>query len=492
MILINLDKQSKKPLFEQIVEQLQKMIVLGDLQVGEKLPSTRKLAEALGVHRTTVYRAYEELWALGYLEATAGGYSQVRQRTQLAHKISADFKDVFEWNDHLSEAVKLLGNLRETTTVKSNETIDFRALSPDSDLLPAEDFRKCMNQVLHHEGAEILQYGSSKGYQPLREYLARQMRQHGILVEKDEIILTNGMQNGIEMVLRLLTNHGDVVVTESPTYSSAISLMKYIGLEIVGVPMGEEGMDLKELEIQLRKQRPKLIYSMPTFHNPTGISSSQSHREKLLVLCDKYRVPLVEDGFEEEMKYFGKAVLPIKSMDRKQMVIYLGTFSKVLFPGVRIGWIAASRQLSQKLPLLKQVSSLSDSPVTQAAVHHFCEQGFYELHKKRIHRAYRKRMQVALAACREFLPSDFVQFTKLEGGYLIWLTLNRPISDEKEINDLLIKNGVALTPGCRFFPVLPQQTHFRISIAHRKEDEIREGIRRIGSAFENLKSHDIN
>lgn len=492
MILINLNKQINKPLFVQIVEQLQQLITSGDLQVGEKLPSTRKLAETLGVHRTTVYRAYEELWALGYLEAITGGYSRVRQRTQLVNKAPEDSSDMFKWNDRLSESVKLLENLGETPTVQSYDVIDFRPLSPDSDLLPTEDFRKCMNQVLHEEGVGILQYGKSGGYYPLREYLARQMRQHGIRVEADEIILSNGMQNGIEMVMRLLTNPGDLVVTESPTYSSAIILMKYLGLEIICIPVNEDGMDLNALESELKRQRVKLIYSMPTFHNPTGISTSQAHRERLLKLCDKYQVPLVEDGFEEEMKYFGKAVLPVKSMDRKQMVIYLGTFSKVLFPGVRIGWIAASRQLSQRLPLLKQVSSLSDSQVTHAAVHRFCEQGLYELHKKRLHRAYRKRMQVALAACREFLPVDLVQFTKPEGGYLIWLTLNWPVSDEKKINDLLVQNGVALTPGSRFFSVLPKQVHFRISIAHRKEDEIKEGIKRIGDIFKSFKSHDIN
>ena len=221
-------------------------------------------------------------------------------------------------------------------------------------------------------------------------------------------------------------------------------------------------MDLDILEQQLKESRPRLIYSIPTFHNPTGISSSQAHRERLLKLCETYSVPLVEDGFEEEMKYFGKAVLPIKSMDKQQVVIYLGTFSKVLFPGIRVGWIVAPKNLIPRLGRIKQVSEICGSPLTQAAVYQFCKQGFYELHKKRLHRVYRKRMQIALQACREFLPTDIIQFTKPDGGYLIWLTLlNSGIEEEKLIQQLL-DDGVAVSPGSKFFPDLQNQVHFPI------------------------------
>ncbi len=492
MILIQLDKKSKLPLFEQIIEQLKEMIVSGDLRPGENLPSTRKLAGTLGLHRTTVYRAYEELWAAGYIESTTGGYSRVRQRPRLMDKPAKRSSDTFDWQGKFSEAFRSIENLPSQPPVKNNDVIDFRLLSPDSDLLPVDDFRKCINQALQTEGAKILQYGNPMGYEPLREYLARQMRQHGVVVGTDEIVLSSGMQNGIEMVLRLLTNPGDLVLTESPTYVSTLSLLKYLGVKVAGIPMQSGGMDLDELESRLKNRKPKLIYTIPTFHNPTGISSTQAHREKLLKLCEQYQVPLVEDAFEEEMKYFGKAVLPIKSMDKNQMVIYLGTFSKVLFPGVRIGWIAASQELSQRLGQMKQVTELSGSPLTQAAVHQFCKQGLYELHKKRIHRAYRKRMQVALSACREFLPAELVRFTKPEGGYLIWLTLNRPATDENRINELLVQQGVALSPGSRFFPAAPEYVHFRLSIAHQKEPEIREGIRQIGTLIQKLNNGDVN
>lgn len=487
MILIQVDKSKQQPLFQQILEQLKQHIESGDLLPGENLPSTRKLSEMLGVHRTTVYRAYEELWAAGYLEAIAGGYSRVRQRNSLVITKSEPANSLINWGNYFSETANRLAQTFPTAIPLSNEILDFGPLSPDSDLLPVDDFRRCLNQVLQTEGAGLLQYGNPLGYEPLRKYLAKQMRQHGIATQTDEIMLTNGMQNGIELVLRLLTNPGDCIITESPSYASALSLIRYMDLHVIGVPMTPDGMDLDLMEQQLQTQHARLIYTIPTFQNPTGMSSSQAHREQLLALCEKYKVPLVEDGFEEEMKYFGKAVLPIKSMDKQQMVIYLGTFSKVLFPGIRVGWIVAPTQLISRLGMMKQVAELSGSPLTQAAVHQFCKQGLYELHKKRLHRVYRKRMQQLLQACREFLPANQIQYTKPDGGYLTWFTLLHPGINEDELIRLLRDARVAVSPGSRFFPCKPERVHFRLSIAHRNEEDIREGIRRIGEIVKDLK-----
>ena len=463
------------------------MIETGVLQPNEHLPSTRKLADLLGVHRTTIYRAYEELWAAGYLEANTGSYSRVRQRNLLAAQPSEQEHSVIDWGNCISEAANKLHDYRLLQRTISDTTIDFAPLSPDSELLPVSDFRRCLNHVLQNDKADLLQYGDPLGYLPLREYLANQMRQHGISTQTSEIMLTNGMQNGIDIVLRLLTNPGDFIITEAPGYAAALSLMKYLGLQIVGIPMTPNGMDLELLEIQLKKLRPKLIYTMPTFQNPTGLSTCQSHRERLLKLSEKYRVPLVEDGFEEEMKYFGKAVLPIKSMDKNRTVIYLGTFSKVLFPGIRVGWIVAPSSLINRMGNIKRVSELSGSPLIQAAVHQFCIHGFYELHKKRLHRVYRKRMQTALLACRELLPADYIQWTKPDGGYLIWFSLKSITLSEEELINRLTEAKINVSPGSRFFPETNNGLNFRLSIAHRNEDQIREGIRRIGEMLKDLR-----
>lgn len=484
MILINIDKTSKQPLFQQVFEQLEQMIESGTLGPNEQLPSTRKLAELLDVHRTTIYRAYEELWAAGYIEATTGSYSRVRQRNLRKNQSGNDDNSLIDWSGLISENSKHLPDIHAIRRNIDSKIIDFAPLSPDSELLPVEDFRHCANQVLLTEKASLLQYGSPLGYNPLREYLANQMRQHGISTQTNEIMLTNGMQNGIELVFKALTNTGDCIITEIPTYKSALYLANYLGLKVTGIPMTVEGLNLDILESELKKCRPKLIYTMPTFQNPTGLSTSQAHREKLLNLCEKHCIPLIEDGFEEEMKYFGKAVLPIKSMDKNHVVIYLGTFSKVLFPGVRVGWIVAPSVLIEKMGSMKYVSELSGSPLLQAAVNQFCRQGFYELHKKRLHRVYRKRMQATLQACREFLSPEHVQWSKPNGGYLLWFSVKNAKETEAEFLSRLTAAGVNVTPGNQFFPEEAQGIHFRLSIAHRKEDEIREGIQRIGKVIE--------
>ncbi|MGQ8338352.1 MocR-like pyridoxine biosynthesis transcription factor PdxR [Sunxiuqinia sp. A32] len=491
MILIKVDKYSKLPLFQQIFNQLKSLIERGTILQGEQLPSTRKLADLLGVNRTTVYRAYEELWASGYTESSSGGYTIVRKRQYIGDSGSQKSETLINWNDRFSAASKKLQQKKSISHNTTKDILDFTQLSPDHHLMPIEDFRKCMNISLKSDGVELLDYAPTLGYPPLRKYLPKILGEHGIQVSHEEIALTNGMQNGLELILRLLTNPGDEIITETPTYASLISLTNYLGLSVTSITMNEKGMDLNQLEQQLKKGKARLIYTMPTFHNPTGISTSQAHREQLMALCEKYQTPIIEDGFEEEMKYFGKAVLPIKAMDKNQMVIYLGTFSKVLFPGIRVGWIAAAPEIIQRIRILKQTTELSGSSINQAAIDLFCKKGYYELHKKRIHRIYRKRMQTLLQSCREQLDPNKISFTRPDGGYLIWFTLLDCLSDEETVIHQLLKSGIAVTSGSRFFPEKRQQISFRLSIAKRNEEEITNGIQRIAETIQTLKfKHD--
>ena len=201
--------------------------------------------------------------------------------------------------------------------------------------------RRCLKTELLRTGGAALDYADTTGWLPLKEVIAKRMCNHGVMVSTEEVLVTAGAQQALDLVLRYLTNPGDGVVVEAPTYGMAHSLFKLHEVQAIEVPLLADGMDLDTLQQVLRKkrQRPKLIFTMPNFHNPTGITTGQQHRERLLALCEEHRVPLLEDGFEEEMKYFGQAVLPVKSMDNRGIVMYVGTFSKVVFPGLRIGWI---------------------------------------------------------------------------------------------------------------------------------------------------------
>jgi GntR family transcriptional regulator/MocR family aminotransferase len=232
----------------------------------------------------------------------------------------------------------------------------------------------------------------------------------------------------------------------------------------------------------LERQRPILVYTIPNFHNPTGITTSQAHRERLLALCVKHRVPIVEDGFDEEMKYFGMAVLPIKSIDSQGVVLYLGTFSKVVSPGVRIGWIAAHRAAIDRLLVIQRASSLAGNTVAQAALARFCGTGLYEAYLRRVHKVYRKRMQLLLQGLRDHLPEG-VEWTQPTGGYTLWLRVPGAAAGEAVLCERFDREGVHLTAGSLFFARPQADAHFRISIACADESEILEGCRRLARAL---------
>jgi DNA-binding transcriptional MocR family regulator len=334
-------------------------------------------------------------------------------------------------------------------------------------------------------GARLLSYGAYQGYEPLRQDIAHRLQIHGISATPDEILITNGAQQAIDLVLRLFGARDGHIALEEPTYANVIPLAHLHGLRISGVPMKDDGMNLQVLEEKMQKDPPSLVYTIPNFQNPTGITTSQVHREKLLHLCEQYKVPLIEDGFEEEMKYFGKVVLPIKSMDSKKAVIYLSTFSKVLFPGIRIGWIAADRECIARLTAIKRFCDLSSSTVIQAALSAFIRNGYYDLHLRRMHRIFRRRMTIALESLMSFMPEG-VRWTRPDGGYTLWVELPSTYQSEDEFKKSLIKNGVLVSPGMYYFYGVREQKYFRLSISSLNETEISEGIKRLGSALNQM------
>ena len=315
------------------------------------------------------------------------------------------------------------------------------------------------------------------------------MQQHSVSISADRILITSGAQNAIELILELMTKPGDAVAFEAPTYSRAIDIFRLHRVKTIEIPMREYGMDLDALERTMAGEPPALIYTIPNFQNPTGITTDQSHRERLLRICETHRVPLVEDGFDEEMKYFGKAVLPIKSMDRHGVVIYIGTFSKVLFPGLRIGWIGAEKACIDRLVSIQRASILSGNHLDQAALDRFCRLGYYDGHIKRMHRVYRKRMQTALRAMRDGFPSGRVTWTQPAGGYTIWVRVEGLGVEEEALVAYLADQGVIVRPGgFHFYDPPADASHFRLSIAHLDESDIEEGMSRLGKALAELDS----
>jgi len=486
-MLLKIDRMSSDPIFKQIISEIRGLIDQGWLEPGHKLPSTRALAEQLGVTRSTVCQAYAELQALGYLQSRPGSYTTVQQRRKEV-VYNPIYHSLIDWKKAASiEAVKLheifLGYAPERSSDPKGKDIpyDLTSIAPDPRLYPLADFRRCIHLVLLDSGAEALRYGSHKGYHPLCEYISKRLRLHGISVSEDEILITSGAQQGIDLIARFFGRQGKAVIVESPTYPSSIPILQFNGLKLLDIPMRSSGMDLNSLEKALSGEKVAFVYTMPNFQNPTGITTSHHHRERLLDICLQHKVPIVEDGFEEDMKYYGKVALPIKSIDDKNIVIYLGTFSKALFPGLRIGWITADRELILRLQAIKRFSDLTTNHLAQIAIHRFCALGYYDKHIQKLHRVFRQKMEAALSCMKSYFPSS-MSWTHPVGGYTIWAKMTRRLG-EKELDALTIPYGVKVSPGEYYFPRRAPSEHFRISIAHLNKEEIQEAIKRLGKAL---------
>ncbi len=489
-MLLKIDRVSSRPLYQQITDGIKALVDQGVIGIDQALPSTRNLARKLGVNRSTVVRAYEELQAFGYLKSTSGSYSIIQKRRKEV-EYDPERKSLLQWARFSNPQARKLHEIflryspEGLTNGKSvDKAINISQLDLDPRLYPMKEFRRCVNQVLHEIGAESLRYGNYKGYPPLRRCIAQRLRLHGISVSEEEILITNGAQQAIDLLIRVLAGPCKKIAVEAPTYSHIIPILKFNGVIILEIPMKEEGMDLNFLNNVLNKEQVNFVYTIPNFQNPTGLTTNHPHREKLLNICLHHKVPIVEDGFEEDMKYYGKVPLPIKSIDEKNIVIYLGTFSKALFPGLRIGWVTADKDCINRITALKRFSDLTSGNFSQIILHEFIKRGYYDLHLKRLHRIFRKRMHTALTTMEEHFPTT-VSWTRPSGGYTIWIKMPKKL-EEYQLCEYMLKHGVVVSPGSYYFSEAPLSQYIRISIASINEAEIKEGIARLGKALHSL------
>ncbi len=484
MLLLSIDRSAPVPLFRQICECVARLVDDALLVPGTRLPPTRQFAESLAVHRSTVIRAYRELRALGYLESRPGSYSTVRRRFRppATRRIAPSTASLVRWTAK-ARAGHALPPRHEHAPEAAGNLIDFARHAPDPALAPDDYLRRCVKRVLAGpERRALSEYADAQGLLALREVIVRRMAAHGVAVTPEEILVTNGAQHAFDLVLRLLLRPGDEVIAEAPTYGMILALFRLHRARPRFIPMRDDGMDLDVLKRTLARHRPSLLFTMPNFHNPTGITTSQSHREALLACCEEHSMPIVEDGFDEELKYSGAAVLPIKSIDARGIVIYVGTLSKLAFPGLRVGWIAAPREAIARLAAIHRVSSLGGNVLAQATAARFYAGRHFDMYLRRVHRVYQRRLQAMVAGLDEHLPAR-VLWTRPAGGYTVWLSVPGATGGELALRDRIERAGVSVAPGRDFYAHPSPVPHFRLSIACVDEDQIAEGCRRLGRAL---------
>src|SRR6266478_3832063 len=461
------DRTRREPLSRQIQLHVEGLISRRLLAPGVKLPATRELARELGVNRTTVALAYDELVAGGWARAHVGQGTFVADQVPAGTEAPRPATPRFDWTGFLSKSAQVIAADARRRLAYSQVprpvpgVISFAGGMPDASLFPTDAFRRVLNRVIRDEGRELLQYYPARGYPPLREYLAGYLLRFGLEVRPEEILIVNGSQQGFDLVARTLLDPGDFVAIEQPSYPRAMRVFRAYGAQLLPVPMVAGGLQVDYLERVLERQSPKLVYCQPSAHNPTGLTMPAAARRRLLDVAARHRLPIVEDGFDGTLFYGERPPAPLKAADASGQVIYLGTFSKILFPGLRLGWMVASPELIERLDMAKQLADIHTSPLIQAAVYHFCRQRLLDRHQARVLREYGRRRGALLAALGRRMP-DGVRWTETQGGFSLLVE----VPEGMEAATLLaraIERGVAFTPGAAFYSDSGGERSLRLS-----------------------------
>ena len=488
-VAMTLDRDRPVPLARQIQAYFERLIRERQLVAGMKLPATRELARDLGVNRATVALAYEELVAAGLARAHVGQGTFVASRREPAAAArstaprTATPRAPVDWSALLSRSARVIAadDGYRPLAASGAGLISFAGGMPDSALFPTDAFRRVLNQVVRDDGAALLQYYPAGGYPPLRRYIASYLLRFGVEARPDEILIVNGSQQGFDLVGRTFIDPGDSVAIEQPTYPRAMQVLRAFGAELLAVPWDADGPRAEVFGRVLARHAPKLFYCQPTGHNPTGLTMSAARARDLLAAASEFQVPIVEDGFDGNLYYGRRPATPLKALDRDGLVIYVGTFSKVLFPGLRLGWVVAPPPVIERLEAAKQLTDLHTSALIQAAVHRFCERRLFERHVSRATTEYARRRSALLTALARRMPPG-VTWTEPAGGFSLLLTLP-PGHDARAVLDEAVSRGVAFTPGDVFFADSGEPRTLRLAFAALATARIDDGARRLAEAI---------
>ena len=480
-MLITLDSHLRQPLYIQIRNQIRERIVTGALKVGERLEPSRELAKQLGVHRTTVGNAYADLEAEGLIQGTVGRgtfVSPFASTLSAPKAASARPSHDFFWDGFFAheQGDDSLGRLMASAFRPG--VISFAVTHGSAELSAVDLVRRATDAVLRREGAKILQYGSSEGYLPLKRYLQNRLRRDGIPVELDEILITNGCQQSLDLVRRSLVSAGDSVACENPTYTGLWNVFESTGVRLIGVPVGVEGMDLDFLSAVLEQNKLKMVLASPNFQNPTGQTMPLEARKRLLALAARSQVPVVEDDIYGALRYRGRELPPLKSLDKNGLVIYLNSFSKVGFPGLRVGWVVAVRRVIEHLRWAKQRADLHTNLLGQAVLEELGRRGWLDKLLRRTRKVYERKLGVLRRAAERYFPPDATCLYP-EGGMSVWVELQPRL----DAADLLVKSqerGVIFAPARYFYFQEARHNAFRLCFTHVTDEQIEKGIGILG------------
>ncbi len=484
MIPLHLQPESHVPQYIQLRDQIRALIHGGDLRPGERIPASRELAAQLGVHRTTVANAYAELESEGLINGHVGrgtfirGESVARKITELPHPPSMGGELRWEslFADERGEEI-----LSRLTQAAPRGAISFVMARPATEFFPVEELRKCSNSVWRREGAEILQFGPSDGYPPLKQALAAMLRSERYDVSDENLLITDGCQQALDLLCKAFLRPGDTVLLENPAYPGALAIFSGARARILGVPVKTEsgpgtipGVDVSAIEAALMQNRVKMMVLTPDFHNPTGTTLPLAERRRLLEIAARFQVPVVEDHIYARLRARGERLASLKQLDRSNLVIQIDSFSKIAFPGMRVGWIVAPSNVIERLRLVKQATDLHTGHLAQAILAEYLRRGRLGPHLGRTCKAYSGRLAALEQALGRWMPSE-TKWTRPEGGMCVWVELP-PGFDSNELLIHARERGVVYAPGRYFYFQNPQPNTLRLGFAGVAEKDIARGI----------------
>ena len=471
---IRLDSTSEVPLYRQLSSNIAELIGRGGIRVGERLPATRELAGQLGLNRTTVSAAYTLLEEQGLIHGHVGRGSFVASRRGFSGDLT-DSEPAVDW-----DAILPGPELHATTPAYPIE-ISFSSSRPSREAFPLASFRRLAREVIDSpQAADILQLGSPHGYGPLRRYLYEEATAAGIAGPDDDLIITNGCQQAWDLLARILAPGGTPVVLEDPIYHGLWQVFAHAGAEVIPAPVTGGGVDTGVLEQLFQRHRPRLAVLTPSFQNPTGATLPLNQRHRVIDLAKQYNVVLLESDIYSELRYRETALPRLKQLDTSGRVVLLGSYSKVAFPGLRVGWVIAPRPLVAHLAALKQTSDLHSDHLSQAVLLRFAESGELRKHIERTRHAGSQRLDAVLRACREHLPAG-ARFTRPDGGMSLWVELPAPLRST-ELLARVQAQGVDFLPGSYFSAERSHPRGLRLSFGGLLPEQIERGVRIIGDA----------
>ncbi|OZB98813.1 PLP-dependent aminotransferase family protein [Paenibacillus sp. XY044] len=475
-----LDRQSKKSLYQQIADHIEQRISFGEFPPGSLLPSERKLAEKIGVNRSTVVQAFAELRSLGIIESRSGSGTRVSQ-----FKWGASPKHTPNWNRY-AEGGSFLPNLPFLRRIREAlnqdpSLVDFASGELAADLAPTREISEIMSS---HQYASYLGYDNPQGYTPLRQALVQYLAEYrGVHATESSILITSGSQQSLFLITQCLLSPGDAVAIEDPSYCYSLPMFQSAGLRIFRLPVDQDGMRPEDIRALYQKHRIKMIFTTPNFQNPTGALLSGERRLKFLHIASELGLPIVEDDPYSLTDYEGLSRLPLKSTDTSGSVIYIGSFSKIAASGLRIGWMVAPNSVVQRLADARQQMDFGLSVIPQQVAAQFLESDFFEPHLGRLRANLMYKRDLLIEALQKELPG-LIQFHIPRGGHHLWCKLSPQVNDAKLL-EAAIRNGVVFVPGSVYGS---DSGYVRFTFARAKTECIGQGIAGFARALRSLSS----